>query len=242
MIRTVAYVTVAVVLDGCAGLVGGLVPERQLDRSRQALLGFAVGVLLGTIVLDLLPEAFAAASRGTVFGMIVGSVAVMAALEWVLGRRPRSSLKGGRLAGMLLGADAFHNAADGAAIAASFLISPRLGIITAVAVIAHEVPEELADYVVLRNSDLTRGWALVAMAGVQLTAGIGAAATLLSAAIWQHVAGIALGIAAGTFLYIAVADLLPILWRSRPGRSKSHGQAVAGLLAGLALAVLETFW
>ncbi len=242
MIRTIAYVTVAVVADGCAGLAGAFVPERRLERSRQALLGFAVGVLLGTTFLDLLPEAFAGASPTVVCGVIAGSFAIMASLEWVLGRRPRGSLTGGRLAGMLLGADAFHNAADGAAIAASFLISPRLGVITAVAVIAHEVPEELADYVVLRSSGLTRGRALVAMTGVQLTAAVGAAFTLLSAAAWKHVARVALGIAAGTFLYIAVADLLPILWRSRLERTNSRGNAVAGLLAGISLAIVETLW
>ncbi|HVZ88276.1 MAG TPA: ZIP family metal transporter [Polyangia bacterium] len=242
MLRTVAYVSVAVVVDGSAGLVGAFVPERRLDRSRRAMLGFAVGVLLGTTFLDLLPEAFAGAPRASVLGTIGGSFAIMASLEWTLGRRPRSSLKGGRLAGMLLGADAFHNAADGAAIAASFLISPRLGVITAVAVIAHEVPEELADYVVLRNAGLPRGRALLAMTGVQLTAAVGAALTLLSAAAWHHVAWVALGIAAGTFLYIAVADLLPLLWQSHPGRNESRGQAVASLLTGLALAIAETLW
>lgn len=152
----------------------------------------------------------------------------MGAIEWALGRRRLDTLKGGRLAAMLLGADAFHNAADGAAIAASFLVSPRLGIITSVAVIAHEVPEELADYVLLRNSRLTRGWALLAMTGVQLTAGIGALITLLSAAAWQNVSGLALGIAAGTFL----ARLIAGIWRaSLPGMSTSRDQPSAKIEA-----------
>lgn len=242
MFRTIAYVTVAVVADGCAGLAGALVPERRLDQSRMALVGFATGVLLGTTFLDLLPEAFAGASHVAVIGAVVGSVAVMASLEWALGRRTREGLKGGRLAAMLLGADAFHNAADGAAIAASFLISGRLGVITAVAVIAHEVPEELADYVLLRNSDLSRTRALVAMTGVQLTSGIGAALTLWSAASWKHVSGLALGIAAGTFLYIALGDLMPTVLQGRVNRTESRSRAILGLLAGLGLAVLETVW
>ena len=242
MFRTIAYVTAAVVADGFAGLAGALVPERRLDRSRLALVGFATGVLVGTTFLDLLPEAFAGASHPAVVCAVVGSLLVMAALEWALGRRRRESLKGGRLAAMLLGADAFHNAADGAAIAASFLISERLGVIAAVAVVAHEVPEELADYVLLRNSNLTKTQALVAMAGVQLTSGIGAALTLLSAATWKDVSGLALGIAAGTFLYIALADLMPTVLRGRADPTESRSQAILGLLAGLALAVLETVW
>ena len=242
MLRTILYVATAVVADGFAGLAGALVPERQLDRSRMALVGFATGVLVGTTFLDLLPEALAGASHAAVVCAVIGSLAVMAALEWALGRRKRESLKGGRLAAMLLGADAFHNAADGAAIAASFLISGRLGVITAVAVIAHEVPEELADYVLLRSSDLTRNQALVAMTGVQLTAGIGAALTLVSAAAWKHVSGLALAVAAGTFLYIALADLMPTVLQRRANRTEPRSRAILGLLAGLTLAVLETVW
>lgn len=242
MFRTLAYVAAAVVADGCAGLVGALVPERRLDQSRPLLLGFACGVLLGTTFLNLLPEAFASAPRWAVLGVIATSLAIMAAIEWALGRRRLETLEGKRLAAMLLGADAFHNAADGAAIAASFLVSPRLGVITAVAVIAHEVPEELADYILLRNSGLARGPALVAMAGVQLTAALGAAITLLSAAVWRDVSGLALGLAAGTFLYIALADLLPALWKSPPAPRGARRHAVSGLLTGLALAVLETVW
>ena len=112
------------------------------------------------------------------------------------------------------------------------LISGRLGVITAIAVIAHEVPEELADYVLLRNSDLTRRQALIAMTGVQLTAGIGAALTLLSAAAWKQVSGLALGIAAGTFLYIAFADLMPTVFLARASRSESRPRAILGLTGG----------
>jgi len=239
--RTVLYVVLAVVADGCAALTGGLLPERWLERGRSVLVGFAAGVLLGTTLLDLLPGALAEASGGVVFLSIVGSVSAMAFLEWAIGRRSPAS-SGARLAATLLGADAFHNTADGGAIAASFLISPRLGIVTAVAVIVHEVPEELADYVLLRNAGLTRARALLAMSGVQLTAAIGAAITLLSSAIWRHVSGVVLAVAAGTFLYIGLVDLLPSVWRSDPGRARARAEAVTGLLAGLALNVFESIW
>jgi zinc and cadmium transporter len=146
------------------------------------------------------------------------------------------------LAATLLGADAFHNTADGAAIAASFLVSFRLGVITAVAVVVHEVPEELADYVLVRNAGLTRARALLAMTAVQLTAAIGAAVTLLWATAWRHVSGVVLAVAAGTFLYIALVDLMPSVLRSEPGRGQRRAEAVAGLLAGLALTIFESFW
>jgi zinc and cadmium transporter len=238
---TILYVVAAVVADGCAALTGGLLPERWLERSRGVLVGFAAGVLLGTTLLDLLPGSLAEASGVVVFASILGSLSAMAFLEWAIGRRSPGS-SGKRLAATLLGADAFHNMADGAAIAASFLVTPRLGIITAVAVVVHEVPEELADYVLLRNAGLTRARSLLAMTGVQLTAAIGAAVTLLSAAAWRHVSGVVLAVAAGTFLYIAVVDLMPSVWRSEPGRGRPRVEAVAGLLAGLALTVFESFW
>ena len=176
-----------------------------------------------------------------VFASIAGSVSAMAFLEWALGRRsPRSS--GTRLAATLLGADAFHNTADGAAIAASFLVSARLGVITAVAVVVHEVPEELADYVLIRNAGLTRARALLAMTGVQMTAAIGAAVTLFSATAWRHVSGVVLAVAAGTFLYIALVDLMPSVLRAEPSRRRQRAEAVVGLLAGVLLTIVESFW
>lgn len=241
MSHTVLYVALAVVADGCAALTGGLLPERWLARSRGVLVGFAAGVLLGTTLLDLLPRSLAEASGVVVFASIAGSVSAMAFLEWALGRRsPRSS--GTRLAATLLGADAFHNTADGAAIAASFLVSARLGVITAVAVVVHEVPEELADYVLIRNAGLTRARALLAMTGVQMTAAIGAAVTLFSATAWRHVSGVVLAVAAGTFLYIALVDLMPSVLRAEPSRRRQRAEAVVGLLAGVLLTIVESFW
>ncbi len=241
MSHTVLYVVLAVVADGCAALTGGLLPERWLERNRGILVGFAAGVLVGTTLLDLLPGSLAKTSGGVVFLSIAGSVSAMALLDWAIGRRSPGS-SGTRLAATLLGADAFHNTADGAAIAASFLTSPRLGIITAVAVVVHEVPEELADYVLLRNAGLPRARALLAMSGVQLTAAIGAAITLLSSAIWRHVSGPVLAVAAGTFLYIALVDLMPSVWRSESGRRRPRADALIGLLAGLVLSIFESLW
>ena len=236
--RTLIYVTLAVVADGCAALVGGLLPERWLARNRGTLVGFASGVLLGTTFLDLLPEARAAASLETVVISVLASFAVMGAIEWAVGRRKHST-SGGRLAAMLLGADAFHNTTDGAVIAASFLISTRLGLITTVAVVAHEVPEELADYVLLRSARLSKVRALVAMTAIQLTAAVGAAVSLASAATWRSASGLILAIAGGTFLYIAVVDLLPSLLRSERGQPRAEIAAMVGLIAGLVLTVVE---
>jgi zinc and cadmium transporter len=203
------------------------------------MIGFACGVLLGTTFFDLLPEAMTQLSIPTALGTVLGSMTLMLLLEWTIGRRGTAAPGPGRLATILLGADGFHNAADGGAIGAAFLVSPRLGVITAAAVIIHEVPEELADYVLLRKAGMSRWRAIMAMAAVQLTAAIGAACALVGASLWARVSGVALAVAAGTFLHIAEVDLVPsIIGTGTEGRVRRG--PLMGLLLGIALVVVET--
>jgi len=164
---------------------------------------------------------------------VLASLVSMLILEWALRGRPRRE---GGLAGVLLGADAIHNIADGAAITAAFMISPRLGLVTSVAVIAHEVPEEIADYVFLRQGGMSRRRAVLAMAAVQLTAGLGAALTAAGAALWSGAAGVVLALAAGTFLHIVEIDLVPLLLDAREGQARPG--TLLALLAGLGVALL----
>jgi zinc and cadmium transporter len=115
----------------------------------------------------------------------------------------------------LLGSDALHNFGDGMAIAAAFLVSPQLGLYTSIAVILHELPEELADYALLRGAGMSRRTALASLAVVQLTAALGAAASLVASHWLAGARGLVLALAAGMFLYIALVDLLPAVIRSR---------------------------
>jgi zinc and cadmium transporter len=135
----------------------------------------------------------------------------------------------------LLGSDAVHNFGDGIAIAAAFLQSTHLGLITSVAVLLHELPEELADYAVLRESKMPKRRSLWWLAIVQMTAGLGAAITLLGATLGTG-RGIVLAIAGGTFIYIAVVELLPDVFRH--GTRHDRLVALVGLLAGAALLAL----
>jgi len=239
-LRTWLYVFLAVALDGCAALLAGLIPERQLERAREPLVGFAAGVLIGTALLDMLPEALAGLPATTVLGTVVATLAAMVLLEWTVGHRVTSGTESRRLAPVLLGADGFHNAADGGAIAAAFLTSPRLGWIAAAAVIVHEVPEEVADYVLLRKAGMSRTRALVAMTGVQLTAGLGAVLTLIGAALWTQIAPFVLAVAAGTFLHIAEVDLVPTVIGKGPSRRR-RAEAVLTFVLGLAVVAAATF-
>jgi zinc and cadmium transporter len=240
-VKTWIYVFFAVALDGCAALLAGLIPEKRLERAREPLVGFAAGVLIGTALLDMLPEALAGLSAAVVLGTVVATLAAMVLLEWTIGHRVTKGTEARRLAPVLLGADGFHNAADGGAIAAAFLASPRVGLLAAAAVIVHEVPEEVADYVLLRKAGLSRTRALVAMTGVQLTAAIGAALTLLGATAWKQLAPLVLAVAAGTFLHIAEVDLIPTVIGKGPSR-KRRAETVLAFVLGVGVVGAATFF
>jgi zinc and cadmium transporter len=218
------WVTLAVALDGALALTCGLIPERWLVRHRTAMLAVATAVLLATGLGDILPEALESAGL-VALAWIAGAMLVLGAIERASARAERHRDRPVAPAA-LLGADALHNLGDGMAIAAAFLVSPRAGIATTLAVMLHELPEELADYALLRASGMSRRGAVACLALVQLSAGIGAAGTLLAASLLARAEGALMAVACGMFLYIALFDLLPALWphavRARPSSEPAH--------------------
>lgn len=241
--NTVLLVFIAVGLDGLAGLAGGVLSERWLQRRLPALVAFAAGTLLSAVFLEVLPEAVKAQGDAA-FAWAFASFVALAMLEWALGHHhhdaecaaghshghqhahPGTST----LPGALLASDALHNVGDGAAVAAAFLVSPEAGFATAFAVIVHELPQEVGDYALLRAAGWTRARSLVALAAVQLTAAVGAAGVLLGTRYLPSLQGTVLAIAGGSFLYIGAVDLLPELRRGPDSR-----QRVVGFLCGLLL-------
>jgi zinc and cadmium transporter len=232
------WITAAIVVDGAAALVGGLLPDAWLIRRRAGLLGFAAGTLLVAAMLNILPEAIAARGPGALWWS-AGSFVGVALAEWALSGHVHR--RGGTAAPVppltLLGSDALHNVADGMAIAAAFVISVPLGVVTSLAVILHEVPEEIGDYVLLRAAGVPKRRALLALAGVQATAGAGAFGTLVAAAQTERLTGIALSIAAGSFLFIAATDLLPEVLRSDAGPRERSEAALGFVLGALVIGV-----
>lgn len=234
------WIAVAIVVDGAAGLVGGLIDDAWLQRRKTGLIGFAAGALLAAALLDVLPEALEA--RGTnALVWALGSFVAGAMIEWALSAHVHR--RGGEPApaspATLLASDALHNIGDGIAIAAAFLVSVPLGIVTALAVIVHEVPEELGDYALLRAAGMTKKSALLWLGAVQLTAAIGAFGTVIGASATRSIAGIALSISAGTFLFIATADLLPEVLRSAL-HGRARVEAAVGFLLGLGIVAAES--
>lgn len=224
------WTTIAIALDGAVVLVCALVPDRWLVRYRAPMLGFATGTLLATGLGEILPAALGRAGLHALVWML-GAMLALGAFEMVSSRRGRH--RDHPLDPVaLLGSDALHNLGDGMAIAAAFVVAPRFGVLTAAAVLVHELPEEIADYALLRGGGMPKRTALAALGAVQLTAGIGAAGTLLASSLLARAEGIVLGVASGMFVYIAAFDLLPEL-----GRARTRSGFIAAL-AGAAISLV----
>jgi zinc and cadmium transporter len=236
------WIAGAVTLDGAAALAGGALPEAWLARRRAALIGFAAGTLLLAAVLDILPAAVAARGVGALWWS-ASSFVVVAIAEWALARRRHrvGSAPAPVQPVTLLGSDALHNIGDGMAIAAAFLVSISLGVVTSLAVIVHEVPEEIGDYVLVRAAGMSKRDALLALTAVQATAALGAIATLGAAARAEQLTGIALSIAAGTFVFIAAVDLLPQVVR-RAAAARDRRDGVIGLALGAVVVAIQAAW
>lgn len=209
------------VLGSVGGLVtaGLLVALRRDVRSRVVpwLVSYAVGTLLGAALLSLLPEALLTLPPPRVFATLLGGILTFFALEkLVLWRHCHDDhdceVHRSTTAMVLIG-DAVHTFVDGAVIAAAALVSLPLGLTTALAITAHEIPQQAGDVAILLSAGQSRGraWVLTAVA-----AGGGVLGALLMLLFGEQLPGVlpyALSFAAGNFLYVAMSDLIPHLHR-----------------------------
>ncbi len=242
--------TLAVSLLALSGLV--LLPGHWSEKREMRVVSFAAGVLLATALLQLMPEALEEAGLGSgVFIAVLGGFLGFFYLERFvhgvhehgpghehLPEPPAETDRALASRYLILIGDGLHNFVDGVAIAASFLVSPAVGVATTVAVAAHELPQEVADYGILVRSGYSRRKALVMNFLSGLTAVAGATLTILFGTFIDGYTGYILAVTAGMFLYIAAADLIPAVQRHRPA---SHtGLVGVPLLLGLALIATTT--
>jgi len=201
-----------------------IIPEKLRTHLVPYLVSFAIGALLGVAFLGLLPHAIASPhfiDVHTITMTVMLGILVFFLLEkTVLWRHshPTESethisdhlTHPNRAAGTLvLIGDSLHNFVDGVLIAAAFLTDTHLGILTSVAVAAHEIPQEVGDFIVLLHSGFSRKKALVYNLISSLTSIIGGIFAYYSLSGIETVLPYILAIAAGSFIYIAVADLIP---------------------------------
>jgi len=206
------------------------------------LVSYATGTILGAAFLVLLPEVLERLPPSVAFGVVLGGIIGLFFLEKLIlmrhchdGRCERHAVAGTLI---LLG-DSVHSFVDGVSIAAAFLISIPLGIATGLAAVAHEVPQEVGDFAVLLDSGFHRSKAFLynILSGIPGLIG-GVAGYLLLESI-QNAIPYILALAAASFLYVGMADLVPHL-HERPGVRYGFHQVLL-MLAGVGTIFLVRF-
>jgi len=210
------------VLGGLGGLLVAasvlLIKDSARTRIVPWLVSYAVGALLGAATLKILPEAVEQIAPARLFSTLLAGVMLFFILEkLVLWRHCHThdcEVHDGSVVGVIVG-DSFHNFVDGAVIATAVMTSVPLGISTAIAVAAHEIPQELGDFAILLHAGYSRGRALLLNVLSGLSSALGAIVAFVAFDFVPTWRPYCLALAAASFLYVAMADLIPGLHRGR---------------------------
>jgi zinc and cadmium transporter len=251
---TLTWIILATAAGGLLSvLAAASLTVHVLGRLVHNLVSLSAGVLLGTALLTVLPEAFegevpaphlfATLLGGLVFFFLLEKAELYRHSHHHEGDHPHhdhhhgfDAEQAGRGGWSVLLGDSIHNFCDGVIIAAAFLTDVRLGVATALAVVLHEIPQEIGDYIVLLNAGLSRARALVYNGISGLASVVGGLAGYWLAADWKALFPYLLVVAASSFIYVAVADLLPQMQRRLALRETAT--QVLWLMAGLVVVLL----
>lgn len=224
-------------LGSIVSLVGGVTLLYKSDWAKKAssfLVSFAAGVLLSAAFLDLLPEALEVTEEAEhVFVFVLTGIVIFFLIERFLIRLhyhgrfhdlpPVSSL-------ILIG-DAIHNFIDGIIITTAFLANIPLGVVTSLAIVSHEIPQEIGDFGILLLGGMKRNKVLLVNLAAAVMTMIGAVLAFIFARGIRLLMAPLLSFAAGNFIYIAASDLIPEIHH---GLGKERGWAQACLfIAGI---------
>ena len=252
---TLTYIVLATLVGGLLSvLIAAALTVQVLGRVVKSLVSLSAGLLLGTALLLILPEAFEGAASaqplfvtlllGLMFFFLLEKAELYRHAHHHEGDDPHhdhhhgfDAEQAGRGGWSVLVGDSIHNFCDGIIIAAAFLADTRLGMVTAMAIIAHEIPQEVGDYVVLLNAGLSRARALAYNAISGLAAVVGGVVGYFVVGPWEALFPYLLVVAASSFIYVAVADLLPQLQRRLPLRQTLAQIVWIGTGLGLAFAM-----
>jgi zinc and cadmium transporter len=253
--------TVSGVLSVLAAGVFLALPTRAREGVLPHLVSFATGALLGAALLALIPHAVQGAGMANVHEVgiaLIAGIALFFVLEkFLLWRHchddhcaehplgaehdhdhehAHAQARKKASGTLVLVGDALHNVLDGVLIAAAFLTDVHLGIVTALAIMAHEIPQEVGNFAVLLHSGVSRRRALLLNLLTSLTAVLGGVLGYFALEQALRALPFALAVAAASLLYVAVADLIPGLHRRVDPRSSFMQVLLIGL--GIALITL----
>jgi zinc and cadmium transporter len=262
LLLIILFTALGGILSVLAAGVFLLLPEKQRQSILPHGISFATGALLTGAFCSLIPHAFekvAIDEMPSLSATILIGILVFFVLEKLLVWRHCHSHscaahgedshehqhhnhaahadQNRRVAGMfiILG-DSIHNFVDGVLIGAAFLTDPQLGMVTSLAVAAHEIPQEVGDFAILLHSGYTRGKALFYNILASLTTVIGGVLAYFSLGDLHGILPYFLAMAASSFIYIAVADLIPSLHEKTD--IKTSLQQIGFILAGVTLILL----
>lgn len=240
-ITSYIYALLGVVLVSLISLVGVFtlsLKEEAMRKHIYLLVSLAIGALIGDAFIHIIPEAFESFSNPlTPSLLVIGGMILFFILEkffhWHHHGDDIEKNEIHPVGKLVLFSDSIHNFIDGIIIGASFLISVPLGLATTLAVILHEIPQEIGDFAVLLHAGYTRRRALWLNFISALTAIIGTLVAFLIGEVGGNFIDWILPLAAGGFIYIATADLIPELHKT-----KKIGQSFLQLLALIAGVIL----
>lgn len=242
MLTIYAYTIISVLIVSAIsgiGVITYLFNDKALKKITLLLVALSTGTLLGDAFLHLIPEAVENKNSGIWFGILAGII-IFFILEKIIHWRhchiQTSENHPHPLGTMNLIGDSLHNFIDGVIIAGSFMVSLPLGIATSIAVIAHEIPQEISDFGVLIHAGYSKKRALAFNFLTALFALAGALLTLLIGQKLNNISDLVIPFTAGGFIYIATSDLIPEL-KKETNLLPSLNQLIF-ILAGIGLMLL----
>ncbi|WP_416200210.1 ZIP family metal transporter [Undibacterium sp. CCC3.4] len=224
-----------------------------LTKMVERMVSLSVGIMLSTSLLHALPEAFEShADPHTLFACLLAGLMAFFLLEKFAILRHSHHHEGdghqhehghdahaaGKAGWMILVGDGMHNFTDGILIAAAFLANPELGFVTAFAIIAHEIPTEIGDFIVLLNAGFSRLRAYMYNLACSMMGVLGGVLGYFTLAHASEMIPYVLVFASSGFIYIAVSDLMPQMQRRATLRETIPQIILIGV--GIALVVLVT--
>ncbi len=240
----VGLISVIVVsLISLVGILSLMLSDKKLAKILLYLVSFSAGSLFGDAFIHLIPEAIEGNESGTlvsvliIFG-ILASFAVERFLQWRHCHIPTSTEHPHSFAYMNLFGDGVHNMIDGLIVGGSYLISVPIGVGITLAVIFHEIPQEIGDFCVLIYGGFNKMRALWLNFVTALTAIAGALTAIVLSSVVQGFIPLLIPFAAGNFIYIAGSDLIPELRKDTPEPKKAAMQMISIILGVTIMALL----
>lgn len=219
MDTTLGFIILYTTIGGLVSLLGGLLllaKENIAYRLSHYITSFAAGALLGTAFFDLLPEATHEAGEMNLFPWVLVGILGLFFVERIIHWHPHhhahdhtSQAIETSVVPVLVISDTVHNLIDGMVIGLTFLVDPTLGLVTAVAVAAHEIPQEIGNFGIMLHKGVKRRIILLANLLSAVAAVVGGIFAYIIGERIEALLPILLALAAGFFIYISVADLLP---------------------------------